>query len=285
MGLSASDAANSRGLDPRAVRMLELRKKKRVERENSLRQDKARRELNALHARLSVLDREIQRLSVGERRNRADQSRGRGNLAHELADVAEVSKALTEEMQKFQKIQLAIGKERNIIGRLRNAQSRVKTDDAERQLVSLQGRMKQLSVEAGNVEAKRKRLLAELTQVEHEMGAIDAQRNRIMVEVGNHQSKINSGTGDLYKIVSDLEKHELEMQKLISEQDHQDSALRQLKAKLMREQREAKEEAKIFERTQQRLQGKERGIPSLERDRSQIEQQIRKLEQELRSGS
>jgi len=53
----------------------------------------------------------------------------------------------------------------------------------------------------------------------------------------------------------------------------------------MREQREAKEEAKIFERTQQRLQGKERGIPSLERDRSQIEQQIRKLEQELRSGS
>jgi len=285
MGLSASDAANSRGLDPRAVRMLELRKKKRGERERSLRQDKARRELNALHSRLSILDREIQRLSVGERRNRADQSRGRGNLSHELADVAEVSKALTEEMQKFQKIQLAIGKERNIIGRLRNAQSRVKTDDAERQLTSLQGRMKQLDVEAGNVDAKRKRLLAELTQVEHELDAIDAQRNRIMVEVGNHQNKINSGTGDLHKIVSDLEKHELEMQKLISEQDHQDSALRQLKAKLMREQREAKEEAKIFERTQQRLQGKERGIPSLERDRSQIEQQIRKLEQELRSGS
>lgn len=283
MALSAYDAANSRGLDPRALKTLELRKKKRGERERQLRQDKARRDLNALHARLSVIDREIQRLSVGERRNRSDISRSRTELGRELADVSEVSKALTEEVERYKKIELAIGKERTIIGRLRSAQSRIKTNDVERQLTSLQGRMKQLDVEAGNVDAKRKRLLAELSQIEHELDAIDAQRNRIMTEVANHQSKISGGAGDLHKIVSDLEKHELEMQKLMSERDQHDSALRQLKAKLMREQHEAKAEAKVFERVEQRLQGKERGIPALERDRSHIQQQIRQLEQDLRN--
>ncbi len=276
--------AKSRGLDPQALKTLALRKKGRDDRSQSLRQKNALRDINTLRARLTVLDREIQRLSVGERRNRADVARGRGELSHELADVEEVSKALDKELAEFKKIELAIGKERSAIGRLRSAQSQVKTSDVERQLSSLQTRLKQIDVDAGSVDAKRKRLMAEITQLDHEMTAIESQRARIMNEVTQHQTKLASGTSTVQRVMSDLEKHQAEMDKLISEQDHHGSAMRQLKAQLMREQREAKAKAKLFEQVGLRLQGKEQGVPALERDRAHIEQQIRNLEKELRSS-
>ncbi|MEY2640899.1 MAG: hypothetical protein RL150_292 [Candidatus Parcubacteria bacterium] len=279
------DAAAKRGIDPRALQTLALKKKKQEEREATLRKAVATRELNALRSRLSVIEREIQRLQITERRTKSTQSQGRIALEHEQRAVLDLTAKLNEAVGEHKRIMLALGKEEGFVARLKSLRSRDAGSDVARQLTQLKDRLRQLDTDAHAAETRHRQLLAELSQAERALHAIEAQRSRIMTEVTSQERTQAQTEAETRAMLKELEQHESSLRQLMSERDEHESAIRQLKASLTREEHQAKEARDVVARSETRHEGAEKSIPSLEHDREQLEQKIKALEHEIRSGS
>lgn len=279
------DAAAKRGLDPRALKTLALREQKRKEREAALRKATATRELNSLRARLSVIEREIQRLQVTERRTKSTRAQGQAQLERERRDVLTVSAQLDEALAAHKRIMLAFGKEEGVVARLKSLRSQDASRDTARQLAQLTDRVRQLDADVRAADARRKQLLAELAQAERTVASLEAQRARIMADVAVHERAQAQDVAAQRAALKELETHEASLTRLIQERAAQESSIRQLKASLAREEHEAKEAQEHVSQSAQRHTGSEKGIPSLERDKERIAQQIADLERDIRATS
>jgi chromosome segregation ATPase len=285
MAFSNDDFAN-RGLDSGAVKMLRFKKDARDRHAKSLGKDRAQQQLNALRARLTVLEREIERLHLTERRNVGEKAQARNFLNREQGDVLAVTKLLQDETLKFEKIQLALGKEKTLVSRIKSlAGQRTQTDDVARTLASLRTKMSQIDTEARSLEAERAHIMSELTQVERQMNEVKAKRDRVMHEVNAIQNTKHTSDHGTQVAVAQLKEHETVLSQLLSEHAQHDSSIRQLKARLSREEHEAHEKEGEVEQLETRLRGVATGIPSLEHDRAQIIKQIEELERQIRAAS
>lgn len=283
MAQTGDDFAN-RGLDPGAVKMLKFKKEARKTRADSLGKERAQQQLNGLRAKVMILEREIDRLQLTERRNVGEKTQARNILNRELGDVQAVAHDLQEKTAEFEKIKLALGKEKTLVSRLKSlAGSPTASDDVGRMLAALQTKMHQIDTEAKAIEAQRAHIMAELTQVERHLGEVHAQRDRVMHEASTVQNQKHTGDREVQAAVAQLKAHEATLQQLLSEHAQHDSTIRQLHARLGREEREVHEKEREVEQLETHVRGVVSGIPSLERDRAQITKQIEDLQRQIRA--
>ena len=113
--INFTDLQNQRGLDPRAVKALELRKRKKQEQQDRIKREKAEREMNTLRSRMAIIDRQIKSLEVRERGSKASLRKGQTALAQSLKEVVEVTKELGEHQAKLKSLKQEVSKETNVI--------------------------------------------------------------------------------------------------------------------------------------------------------------------------
>lgn len=260
--INFTDLQNQRGLDPRAIKALELREKKKEEQAQRLKQDKVQREVNSLHSRLAIINREIERLTVTERRSRGSITGGEKELARDLRDVAAVSKELIEHEGKIKELRQMMGKETNFISRLRNQTSVVSHSMDSSKLSQLRVELNDIQREKDQLENKRRRIIGEMAQ------------EQAILERKSEQKKDSS---------NGLREHESKVQQILQEMHAEQGTYNRLKAHLSSEQQKVRTETEAFERDQRRMEGSSKGTSSLERDKKKMENRIRELEREMQN--
>lgn len=258
MAFSNNNLNNSRGLDSHAMNVLDFRKKKRQEKDQNLRKQKAEREINSLRARLAVIDREIERLSVTERRSRSEIVKTEQDFKKEINDVLSLTRELSEHESKIKKIESMLGLKQGAISRLKSVVSRSShTEDREI------GRLKD-----------------ELSRIEKEIEQLNNKRKRIISEMSVYQHKVQKESELESRISAEFHENESEISKLMQELDSEKSLFSRLRSRMNREQIELSQSERRSQDIKNRLMGSKSGIPSLESEKLRIEQKIKQLEKD-----
>lgn len=255
-----SDFNNSRGLDPRAMATLDAKKNSRAQRENDLKRKQAEREINAVRARLTVVDRELQRLSVSGRRYHADESRAEAELEQEARKFSELTKELERHSDEIKQLNTVLGSKR--ISTTKVASKR----------------------DFGSINAGKEvqRLKDDLRKIDQEIEQLNTKKRRIYSDVSAAIQKMEQAQALEQRAATEFHKGEDGMEKIISEIKSEESMLGRLKARFSVEQRNLSTKQKELESVKKRTQGTNSGSPALLNEKQKLEQKIHELEKDLR---
>jgi chromosome segregation ATPase len=261
MAFSNNSFNNQRGLDPKAMQVLEMRKKKRDDRSKDLKRKQVERETNAMRARLAVIDREIERLSVTEKRARGEVVRVDQDLQNEVRDVLNVTKELSGHENRIRELERMLGTKKGAFDRLKSMVSRSGNDNTGSEVQRIREDLKQVEQQLESLENKRKRLIADMGQVQEKQHKLYEQQE---------------------KFSSELSLSENQLKVLTQEMDAEKSMFGRLRARYASEQTDLIKKQKEVVEVKNRLLGAASGIPNLEREKQRIEAKIKNLEQELK---
>lgn len=239
------DFNKSRGIDPRAAATLDAKKNSRAKREDDLKRKQTEREINALRSRLSVVDREIQRLTVSERRYHGDEAKALEEFERESKEVLDLTNQLRNHSEKVTELQRALNTKKLLVSKSKNSHE---TADRENQ-----------------------RLKNELKEVDREIEQLNARKRRLISEMMTEQVKIKK-TYDVDLKEEDKIFRELQSEEgLINGLKNRFSTAQQL---MLRKQRE-------LEQVRERVKGASGGSISLESEKEKLEKKISDLERNL----
>jgi chromosome segregation ATPase len=253
------DLNNDRGLDPRAMATLQAKQNSRAKREDDLKRKQTEREINALKARLSVVDREIQRLSVSERRYQGDESRVEQDFERESRSLDELTKELGRHSEKVKSLQDALNAKKLLSHRMQVSND-FGREAADKENDRLKNELKRVDQEIDQLNSKRRRLVAEMTGVQQKIQRAYELENKEQTELKENQNEIN---------------------KILQELQSEESVIGRFKARFSTEQKTVLEKQKQLADVKRRMQGASSGSPALESERDRIEKKIRDLEQTL----
>lgn len=259
MGYSINDFNSSRGLDPRAMATLDAKKNSRVARENDLKRKQAEREINAVRARLTVVDRELQRLNVSGRRYHADEARAEAELEQEARKFTELTKELERHSDKIKELNAKLGAKR--ISTTRVASKR----------------------DFGSISAGKEvqRLKDDLKKVDHEIEQLNAKKRRMYSDISAAIHKMEQAQALEQRAAAEFHKGEDGMEEIISQIKSEESMLNRFKSRFSVEQRNLATKKKELESVKKRMQGTDSGSPALLNEKQKLEQKIRELEKNL----
>lgn len=254
-----SNLTKSRGLDPRALATLDARKNSRAKREDELKRKQTEREISGLRARLAVINREIQRLSVSERRYHGDAARAQQEFETEAKNVLELTKELGRHSSKVKELQQALNAKKVLTSKAQ------KTSDFGREAA----------------EKESERLRTELKRIDQEIDQLNSRRRRITAEMSSFQQKVQKASEMEMKSETEMRRNEGEISKILQELQSEESVLDRFKARFSVEQKTMIAKQNELQNVKKRMQGAGSGSPELESERQRIEQQIRELERKL----
>lgn len=259
MSLSNNDLNKSRGLDASALRVLDARKNSRDNRSNDLKRKQVEREILALRTRLNVIDREIQRLSVSERRYHGDESRAEVELEQETRTLENLTKELEKHSFNVQELQKVLSSKKVSLARSKPKVS-FSSQNADKENQRLKIELKRVDQEIDQLNAKKKRLVSEMNLVETK-----SKEAEELAKMSEHQNK----------------EEEVAMQKVVQEMNAEETLLSRFKSRFLNQQKSVLEKKRQFEEVKKRMTGSQTASPALENEKHQIEQKIQNLEREL----
>lgn len=260
MAFSNNSFNSNRGLDPHAMRVLDMRKQKREDKDRELKRKQVEREVNSLKTRISVIDREIERLSVTGRRSRGDIARTEQELQNEIQDVLGITKELGEHESKIHELEAKLGAKKGTFSRLKSMVSRSGHDSFSVEVQRLRDELKRVEQEIDQLQMKRKRLVSDMSQIQQKQ-----------------QQKYDQEA----KFSTELTQNQTELEKLMQEMESEKSMFSRIRARYSREQKQVLQKQKEIEDVRNRFQGSDTGIPNLEREKQNLEQRIKNLEKDL----
>ncbi|MEY2703906.1 MAG: hypothetical protein RLY43_2545 [Bacteroidota bacterium] len=253
---------NDRGLDPRAMATLQAKKNSRSKREDDLKRKQTEREINSLRARLHVVDRELERLSVAQRRYHGSEARAESDFERESRSLLELTKELGRHNDKVKELETALN---------------------SRKLMS---HKTSLSNDFGRdlAEKEKERLNIELRKVDQEIEQLNGRRRRLVAEMSGVQQKIQRAYEMETKDQTEARENQNEINRILKELQSEESVLSRFKARFGTEQKTVFEKQRQLEETHKRMQGTSSGSPALQNEKDRIEKKIRELEQTLNSN-
>lgn len=254
-----ADFQNNRGLDPRAMATLQAKKNSRGKREDDLKRKQTEREINSLKARLNVIDREIERLSVSQRRYHGAESKAENDLERESRSLLELTKELGRHSDKVKELQQALNTKKLM------AHKSSFSNDFGREAS----------------EKENERLKAELRRVDQEMEQLNGRRRRLIAEMTGVQQKIQRSYEFETKEHTESRENQNEIDRILKELQSEESMISRFKARFTTEQKTVQEKERQLNETKKRVQGTSSGSPALENEKERIEKKIRELEQSL----
>lgn len=259
MAFSDNSFNKNRGLDPGAMRVLDSRKKSKDNRTGDLKRKQVERELAALRARLAVIDRELQRLAVSERRFHGDEARAHQEFEKESHDFEEITKELGTHSEKAKELQRLLGTKKSMVSRFTSSNN--------------------FGREAAEKEAQM--LRNELRRVDQEIDQLSSKKRRIASEIMQVQNKIKQAGDIEHKMSSQSDKIQTEIDGLLQELHSEETTTSRMKIKFNSEQRSVLEKKRQLEEVEKRMQGVATGHPVLESEKAKLEKQIQDLERKL----
>jgi chromosome segregation ATPase len=257
--MATDDFYKSRGIDPRALQTLNARKNSRGNRQDDLRRKQAEREINALRARLTVIDREIQRLSVSGRRFHGDESRAETEFEQETKKFSELTKELARHSEKIKELNAALSSKKVSTAKLAS----------KRDFGSL------------NAEKEVSRLKEEVRKVDHEIEQLDSKKRRLYSEVSSAIQKMEQAKEMEARTMSEFNKEEGNVAEIVLELKSEESMYNRFKARFSAEHRSMTAKQRELESVKKRMKGAETGSPALLNEKQKLEQKIQALEKEL----
>lgn len=260
MAFSNNSLNSNRGLDPHAMRVLDMRKQKREDRDNDLKRKQAEREINSIRNRVTIIEREIERLSVTGRRSKGDIARTEQELQEEVGDVLKLTAELGEHEKKIHDLEKMLGAKKGTFSRLRSIVSRSGKDSSAVEIQRIRDELKRVEQELDQLQMKRKRLVTEMSQVQ--------QKQQKAYEAES-------------KFSAEMSKSQAELEKMMQEMEAERSVFNRMRARYSRENKDVLQKQREVEDARNRSQGSGTGIPALEREKQMLEQKIKNLEKEL----
>lgn len=248
-----------RGLDPRAMATLQAKKNSRGKREDDLRRKQTEREINSLRARLNVINRELERLAVSQRRYQGSESKASLEFERESRSLLELTKELGRHNDKVKELQQALNTKK-----LMSHKTNFSNDFGRE-----------------NAEKENERLKAELRRVDQEMDQLNSRRRRLVAEMSGVQQKIQRANEMESKSNVGSHENQIEINRILKELQSEESVINRFKARFTIENKTVKEKEKQLEETKKRMQGAASAAPSLESEKDRIEKKIRDLEKTL----
>ncbi|MFA7193825.1 MAG: hypothetical protein WC087_02830 [Candidatus Paceibacterota bacterium] len=259
MSFSNNDLNKSRGLDTNVLKVLDYRKTIRDNKAKTLKRKQVEQEILVLRTRLNVIDREIQRLNVSERRFHGDESRAELELAEETKTLENLTKELEKHSLNVQELQKTLSSKKMYFGRSKPKIS-FSTQNAEKEMQSLRSELKRVNQEIEQLNAKKRRLITE-------MG---------LVETKSHEAEELQQKTDYQN-----KEEEIAMQKLTQEMNSEETLISRFKSRFLNQQKSVLEKKRQFEEVKNRLKGSRTVSPALENEKHRIEQKIQSLEVDL----
>lgn len=250
-----------RGLDPRALKTLEYKEKARKERTRDLEKKKIQKEVNAIRARLTVIEREIERLSVTEHRSQADVVKEEKELQENLRDVTQITKELVEHDEKIKLLRQNVGRENNLVTKFKTLISRLQSNGTGSSLNGLK---------------------SELSIVEREIEQLDNKKRRLISDISRSEKESGRHGSSAQNVEKELTEHERKLIQILEEMRQEESIYKRLKTRLVRSEQDAKTAERVLVGAQNRMTGSTKGIPSLQKDKSKLEERLRFLETQVK---
>lgn len=256
MALSNDDFYKNRGIDSRAAATLKAKKEGAARREDDLKRKQIQREIDSLKSRISIIDREIERLSVSERRYKGDEARAKLEFEKESREMLELTRDLQVHSSKVEQLKSLLNSKKITAGR-----SSSKKDFGR-----------------DAIERDSQRLKTELRQIDQEIDQLNGKKRRIVSEMSSFQTKMQSVVNLENKEVSESRRQQEEMEKIFQELQSEESIIERFKSRFTKEKRESTEKEKELSAVRGRMQGASAGAPALESEKMRIERQIQELE-------
>ena len=253
------DFNNDRGLDPRAMATLNAKKNSRSQRENDLKRKQVEREVNSLRARLSVIDRELQRLSVSERRYHGDESKAQLEFERESRSFTELTKELGAHSEKVKELQQVLNTKK-----VMSHKTSMSNDFG-----------------AGAAQKESDRLKSELKRVDQEIEQLNGKKRRLVLEFSSAQQKVQKAQEMELKSHATDHNVDSEIQRLLKEIQSEETILGRFKSRFTSEQQKVSDKKRELDEIKKRISGTSSGSPALESEKQKIEQKISQLEKSL----
>jgi chromosome segregation ATPase len=253
------DFNNDRGLDPRAVATLNAKKNSRSQRENDLRRKQVEREINSLRARLAVVNRELQRLAVSERRYHGDEARAEQEFERESRSFEELTKELGRHSDKVRELQQLLNTKK-----VMSHKTSISSD---------------FGAEAAQKESDR--LKNELKRVDQEIEQLNGKRRRLTLDLSATQQKVQKAHDMELKSHANDHNVDSEIQQLFKEIQSEETILGRFKSRFTSEQKRVSDKQRELDSLKKRMTGSAGGAPALESEKQKIEQKINELEKSL----
>lgn len=253
------DFNQDRGLDPRAMATLAAKKNSRAAREDDLRRKQIERELNSLRARLTVIDREIQRLNVFERRYNADEARANQDFAKESKSLLGLTEELGRHSSKVQQLKSLLESKKVV------AHKSHVSNDFGREMA----------------EKESDRVKAELKRVDGEIDQLNSRRRRLASELSSIQQKIQKAFELESREDTKEKESQNEINRILEELQSEESIMERFKSRFSSEQRVIHEKERQLSDIKKRIKGATSGAPALEVERERLQKKINDLEKEL----
>lgn len=253
------DFNNDRGLDPRAMATLNAKKNSRSQRENDLRRKQVEREINSLRARLAVVNRELQRLAVSERRYHGDEARAEQEFERESRSFEELTKELGRHSDKVRELQQLLNTKK-----VMSHKTSVAND---------------FGAEAAQKESDR--LKNELKRVDQEIEQLNGKRRRLTLDLSATQQKVQKAHEMELKSHANDHNVDSEIQQLFKEIQSEETILGRFKSRFTSEQKRVLDKQRELDNLKKRMTGSSGGAPALESEKQKIEQKINELEKSL----
>ncbi len=256
----SNNLAKGRGLDPRALSMLESKKQAQDKRKNELKRKQTEREISALRARLHVVDREIQRISVSERRYKGEETRAEQEFKNEARNVAELTKELARHSDKVRELQNALNSKKSLLSR-----GSTRTDFG-----------------AETAQRETERLQDELKTIDREIEQLNLKRRRVISDMTRSQQKLKQSQDKQSKTEFQAKQVEFEIAKILQNLRSEETVLNQFKTRFSIDQKNLLRKQKQYEDIKSRETGTAKSSPALQNEKQKIEQKIKELERTLK---
>lgn len=254
-----TNLTKNRGIDPRAAATLDAKKNSQAKRQDDLKRKQTEREINTLKSRLTVIDRELQRLSVFERRFHSDVARAKQEFDIEVKNMSELTQELSRHSDKVAELKRAL--------------------DTKRFSATRMVGQKDFGREAAQKESDR--LHNELKRIDREIDQLNSQRRRILSEMSSFQQKAQKASEMEARESTEMRRGENEINQVLHELQSEESLLNRFKTRFSLEKKSVLSKQHELENVKKRLQGAGSGSPGLESEKQKIEKRIAELERTL----
>ncbi len=248
-----------RGIDPRAQATLDAKKNSRENKEKEIKRKHAEREINSLKARLSVIDRELKRLSVSERRYTGDEHKAQEEYDREAKNVLKLTNELQVHSAKVKDLQQILNTKK--ISSSRNSS----TGDFGRSAH----------------EKEVQNLQSELTRIDQEITQLSSKKRTISIKISSVQNEIQKSMQMQTKMESISKNDENQLQDMMQKINSEETVMNQLKSRFSSAQNVLLNKQRELESVKNRKKGTVDASPSLQNYKQNIEQKIRELEKDL----